>query len=169
MPASRSARAMIFAPRSCPSRPGFAITTRIVRAMPRRSLEASGPVALLDRAVPQPRAQGDAERYEDHEREQTARNDEPDRAERTARRLRLEPRRQRHDLLRRRRLRAEDVLRDHGVDQPATVARALELDGIRNRSLLRPLARMEHHVDGDVSGKRAEQVPAEPVVARVER
>src|SRR3954469_8788109 len=29
MPASRSARAMIFAPRSCPSRPGFAITTRI--------------------------------------------------------------------------------------------------------------------------------------------
>src|ERR671929_1611259 len=32
MPASRSARAMIFAPRSCPSRPGFAITTRIFRA-----------------------------------------------------------------------------------------------------------------------------------------
>ena len=31
MPASRSARAMIFAPRSCPSSPGFAITTRIVR------------------------------------------------------------------------------------------------------------------------------------------
>src|SRR4029078_198706 len=30
MPASRSARAMIFAPRSCPSRPGFAITTRIL-------------------------------------------------------------------------------------------------------------------------------------------
>src|SRR3954453_11962181 len=29
MPASRSARAMILAPRSCPSRPGFAITTRI--------------------------------------------------------------------------------------------------------------------------------------------
>src|ERR671939_114295 len=29
MPASRSARAMIFAPRSCPSRPGFATTTRI--------------------------------------------------------------------------------------------------------------------------------------------
>src|SRR5919206_1180147 len=32
MPASRSARAMILAPRSCPSRPGFAITTRIFRA-----------------------------------------------------------------------------------------------------------------------------------------
>src|SRR6059058_2184402 len=29
IPASRSARAMIFAPRSCPSRPGFATTTRI--------------------------------------------------------------------------------------------------------------------------------------------
>src|ERR1041385_239706 len=32
MPASRSARAMIFAPRSCPSRPGLAITTLIFRA-----------------------------------------------------------------------------------------------------------------------------------------
>src|SRR3954452_16366770 len=31
MPASRSARAMIFAPRSCRSRPGFATTTRIFR------------------------------------------------------------------------------------------------------------------------------------------
>src|SRR5437667_11084432 len=31
MPASRSARAMTFAPRSCPSRPGFAITTRSFR------------------------------------------------------------------------------------------------------------------------------------------
>src|SRR3954466_9837325 len=30
MPASRSARAMIFAPRSCPSRPGLATTTRIL-------------------------------------------------------------------------------------------------------------------------------------------
>src|ERR1700712_5285152 len=29
MPASRRARAMILAPRSCPSRPGFATTTRI--------------------------------------------------------------------------------------------------------------------------------------------
>src|SRR5712691_11854454 len=35
IPTSRSARAMIFAPRSCPSRPGFAITTLIFRAMPR--------------------------------------------------------------------------------------------------------------------------------------
>src|SRR5215216_3304772 len=32
MPASRSARAMIFAPRSCPSSPGFATTTRILRS-----------------------------------------------------------------------------------------------------------------------------------------
>src|SRR5204862_418321 len=34
MPASRSARAMIFAPRSWPSRPGFATTTRIFRFDP---------------------------------------------------------------------------------------------------------------------------------------
>ena len=33
MPASRSARAITFAPRSCPSRPGFAITTRIFFAI----------------------------------------------------------------------------------------------------------------------------------------
>src|SRR4029453_7785144 len=32
MPASRSARAMIFAPRSWPSRPGLAMTTRILRS-----------------------------------------------------------------------------------------------------------------------------------------
>src|SRR3954451_9386438 len=31
IPASRSERAMIFAPRSCPSRPGLATTTRILR------------------------------------------------------------------------------------------------------------------------------------------
>src|ERR1700749_171760 len=41
MPASRSARAMIFAPRSCPSSPGLAKTTRILRAMTRWSLEES--------------------------------------------------------------------------------------------------------------------------------
>src|SRR3954447_18680398 len=33
MPASRRARAMIFAPRSCPSSPGLAITTRILWAI----------------------------------------------------------------------------------------------------------------------------------------
>src|SRR5437764_581150 len=33
MPASRNARAMIFAPRSWPSRPGLATTTRILRAV----------------------------------------------------------------------------------------------------------------------------------------
>ena len=32
IPASRRARAMIFAPLSCPSSPGFAMTTRIFRA-----------------------------------------------------------------------------------------------------------------------------------------
>src|ERR1700728_3239492 len=31
MPASRNERAMILAPRSCPSSPGFATTTRILR------------------------------------------------------------------------------------------------------------------------------------------
>src|SRR3954467_14432010 len=36
MPASRRARAMIFAPRSWPSRPGFAITTLILRATGRQ-------------------------------------------------------------------------------------------------------------------------------------
>src|SRR5215218_2092394 len=33
IPASRRARAMILAPRSCPSRPGLATTTRILRAV----------------------------------------------------------------------------------------------------------------------------------------
>src|SRR6266852_4424906 len=32
MPASRNARAMTLAPRSCPSRPGFATSTRIFRS-----------------------------------------------------------------------------------------------------------------------------------------
>src|SRR5881409_2326686 len=41
IPASRSARAMIFAPRSCPSSPGFAMTTLIFRAtVPEFSLGA---------------------------------------------------------------------------------------------------------------------------------
>src|SRR6266852_3019302 len=46
-PASRSARATIVAPRSCPSRPGFATTTRILRSLircPRRG----APPPLLD-------------------------------------------------------------------------------------------------------------------------
>src|SRR5262249_15416119 len=39
MPASRSARAMIFAPRSCPSRPGFATTTRMFPAIAREATD----------------------------------------------------------------------------------------------------------------------------------
>src|SRR6476660_7739661 len=39
MPASRSARAMIFAPRSWPSRPGLATTTRI---LPRDAASTAG-------------------------------------------------------------------------------------------------------------------------------
>src|SRR6516165_9194951 len=42
MPASRSARAMILAPRSCPSRPGFATTTRILRSV---AAAATGPTS----------------------------------------------------------------------------------------------------------------------------
>src|SRR6185295_7579035 len=34
IPASRSARATTFAPRSCPSSPGFAMSTRILRPVP---------------------------------------------------------------------------------------------------------------------------------------
>src|SRR6185436_983434 len=53
IPASRSARAMIFAPRSCPSRPGLATTTRILRAV--AVLIAGGRLALtLLRASPSP-------------------------------------------------------------------------------------------------------------------
>src|SRR6266542_869134 len=40
MPASRSARAMTFAPRSCPSRPGLAMRTRIGRAMFAKSIKS---------------------------------------------------------------------------------------------------------------------------------
>src|SRR5215204_4266848 len=45
MPASRSARAMIFAPRSCPSRPGLATTTRIFRLEPAADISGG---SLLD-------------------------------------------------------------------------------------------------------------------------
>src|SRR5215470_16552222 len=50
-PASRSARAMIFAPRSCPSRPGLATTTRILRVEVAASIEACslGPGAPCER------------------------------------------------------------------------------------------------------------------------
>ena len=54
MPASRSARAMIFAPRSWPSRPGLATTTRILREFTRRRLAGAtsrcGPPAGRARA-----------------------------------------------------------------------------------------------------------------------
>src|SRR4051794_28776570 len=42
MPASRRARAMIFAPRSCPSRPGLATTTRILRLLTGGRLARAG-------------------------------------------------------------------------------------------------------------------------------
>src|SRR6266487_3810573 len=51
MPASRSARAMIFAPRSCPSRPGLATTTRIFRAT-RGSLDRGRHLGSACRSLP---------------------------------------------------------------------------------------------------------------------
>src|SRR3712207_2959611 len=49
IPASRSARAMIFAPRSWPSRPGFATTTRIFLVLvPASTAGESTSVRLLD-------------------------------------------------------------------------------------------------------------------------
>src|SRR5688572_24199891 len=53
MPASRSARAMIFAPRSCPSRPGFATTTRILRLFTRRRLSGGRGAAAQPGAEPE--------------------------------------------------------------------------------------------------------------------
>src|SRR5215210_4231428 len=58
MPASRSARAMIFAPRSCPSRPGLATTTRIffveVEAAIRASVGERSPAAARWAAAGRP-------------------------------------------------------------------------------------------------------------------
>src|SRR5215208_7156052 len=47
MPASRRARAMIFAPRSWPSRPGLATTTRILRPEPLAPLVVSSAEASM--------------------------------------------------------------------------------------------------------------------------
>src|SRR3954447_18465721 len=55
MPASRSARAMILAPRSCPSRPGFAITTRIFWATVPQVYEREVDRSRLLAGVAQPR------------------------------------------------------------------------------------------------------------------
>src|SRR4051812_22118360 len=58
MPASRSARAMIFAPRSWPSRPGLATTTRILRFEDASIGVRSYPAALRRSAVDQLRERG---------------------------------------------------------------------------------------------------------------
>src|SRR6476469_7430554 len=73
MPASRSARAMILAPRSCPSKPGLATTTRILRAVAasisRGSLEdrrlGVGPEDLLHRRDHLPLAGASTRRGDD--------------------------------------------------------------------------------------------------------
>src|SRR4029077_20450254 len=80
MPASRKARAIIFAPRSCPSSPGFAMTTRIFRATAveltaRRLKAALGAVPALDRAVLAPVVQEHEDRQDDDQREQRPRHD----------------------------------------------------------------------------------------------
>src|SRR4051794_32871398 len=54
MPASRSVRAMIFAPRSWPSRPGFATTTRILRLMRASVSGANAPLRRLARGFSGP-------------------------------------------------------------------------------------------------------------------
>src|SRR5580765_3858880 len=51
IPASRSARAMIFAPRSCPSSPTLAITTRIVRT-PATAAILGGPARPPEQLLP---------------------------------------------------------------------------------------------------------------------
>src|ERR671919_134768 len=74
MPASRRARAMIFAPRSCPSRPGLATTTRIfwldgagsvMGARGRRRSYSDEPEsAVRERSAPARRRHGLARRRE---------------------------------------------------------------------------------------------------------
>src|SRR5205823_3071793 len=54
IPASRSALAMIFAPRSWPSRPGFAITTRIFRSIERQYRSVKLTVVGCSPAWPNP-------------------------------------------------------------------------------------------------------------------
>src|SRR3954451_3831860 len=49
IPASRSARAMIFAPRSCPSRPGLATTTRIFWLVLGADMGSRGGILCLQR------------------------------------------------------------------------------------------------------------------------
>src|SRR5436190_16940552 len=58
MPASRKALALIFAPRSCPSRPGFAITTRIRRSTGRQYTAVRFSVLRPERACTVPDAAG---------------------------------------------------------------------------------------------------------------
>src|ERR1700761_2649018 len=56
IPASRNARAMIFAPRSCPSSPGFATTTRkglFIVLISRRASSIDDRCAILTKYLPQ--------------------------------------------------------------------------------------------------------------------
>src|SRR4051812_45583263 len=66
IPASRRARAMIFAPRSCPSRPGFATTTRIFLLLLPSAMRAGS----LTRLSPPPGEQARADQAEAEQGEQ---------------------------------------------------------------------------------------------------
>src|ERR671926_544199 len=130
IPASRSARAMIFAPRSWPSRPGFAITTRIFRATRVSLVTLFSAVAPLDRAGASPRQEKDRERDDHDQTEERAGNREPEWAQPAVRRGRRRGvLRRTLRLVRGRGLhRPEHLLGRHRVDEPAPVARALQLD-----------------------------------------
>src|SRR5439155_12099076 len=100
MPASRSARAMIFAPRSWPSSPGLATTTRILRVcvLFTAAADLMGPARREAAAVLRPPASGALERSRDVRRDAARRVreadvHEPDRHRRGARQGRLEAQR----------------------------------------------------------------------------
>src|SRR5207248_5778592 len=81
MPASRRARAMIFAPRSWPSSPGLAITTRILRAMG-GSLRSERPIRPVDAPARPPAAKRQDDGHEHDQPEHASHDDEdPARAE----------------------------------------------------------------------------------------
>src|SRR5438093_10820096 len=109
---------MIFAPRSWPSRPGLAMTTLILRATPASLFAAVfASVAALDRPRPAPRVERDEQGNDDHEAEQAAGDDEPQRAEPS-----VLAGASRHGHLGRPRRRsgaAEHVLWHHRVGEPA--------------------------------------------------
>src|SRR5436305_1271850 len=140
MPASRSARAMIFAPRSCPSRPGLAITTRILRATAASLAAEGGAVRALGAVLPQPAsAREHGERHEEDERDQDHREEDPLAAERRGDLGLPLPLRGVRDVLL-----DGDAVRHPRRDAPPSVrTRALQLDHEGLRPEVRALLRDE--------------------------